>query len=145
MILLWMSSFLKFWCWCFSFWHLLSCLLVILANTNTSDLPCSTELKIMRGSSDIAKRGKNKIVLFVHHCCYQFSHSNILLLYIPCLFAGIFACQPTTINQMLVLQQLMLSSLDRKLWDTNDWKIAHASKQSSDISMLFSNLCNHLY
>ena len=128
-----------------SIFHLLSCLLIILANTNTSDLPCSTELKIMRGSSDIAKRGKNKKVLRVHHCCYQLNHSNILLLYLPCLFAGIFACQTTTISQMLVLQQLMLSSLDRnKLWD-NVWKIAHASKQSSDISMLFSNLCNHWY
>ena len=113
-----------------SVFHLLSCLLIILTNTNTSDLPCSTELKVMRGSSaDIAKRGKNKIVLRVHHCCYRLSHSNILLVYLPCLFAGIFACQPTTISQMLVLQQLMLSSLDRKLWD-NDGKIAHASKRA---------------
>ena len=86
-----------------SAFHSLSCLLLILANTNTSDLPCSTELKIMRGSSDIVKRGKNKIVLRVHHCCYQLSHSNILLLYLLCLFAGIVACQPTTISQTLVL------------------------------------------
>ena len=44
---------------CYLLSHLLSYLLVILANANTSNLPCSTEIKIVRGSSDIVKRGKN--------------------------------------------------------------------------------------
>jgi hypothetical protein len=150
MILSWMSSFLKFWCWCLLFWHVVCNLVYCLAFW--SFLPTLTQViyLVLQNWKLCVEAQINEVWTANQYCfaCqslyYQLSHSNILLLYLPCLFSGIFACQPTTISQMPVLQQLMLFSLDRKLWE-NDWKIAHTSKQSSDISMLFSNLCNHSY